>query len=172
MENSFYNFFKGKKIKLYVSLISATIGVISNYSAIKYQLSQSRFDMIYFPNLLDFYAVGITIMLDTAIILFSLMRINLLTWCSTVVALIISIYANVQLMFQVAGGNTFKGTNKMFSDPSFLLAFIVNMSLAILPIIILKYLMLLLIRQLDEESKDYVGINLNNGTNFQWTKNF
>ena len=170
MENSFYDFFKSKKMKLYVAVISATIGVISNYSAIKYQLSQSRFDMIYFPNLLDFYAVGITIMLDTAIILFSLMRINLLTWCSTIVALIISIYANIQLMFQVAGGNTFKGTNKMFSDPSFFLAFLVNMSLAVLPIIILKHLMLLLIRQIDNES--YVGINLNDSTNFQWTKNF
>lgn len=167
------NLFKSKKMKLYVAIISATIGIISNYSAIKYQLSQSRFDMIYFPHLLDFYAVGITIMLDTAIILFSLMRINLLTWCSTIVALIISIYANVQMMFQVAGGNTFKGTNKLFNDPSFLLAFIVNMSLAVLPIIILKHLMLLLIKQIDEENKkeEYVGINLNS-TNYQYSKNF
>lgn len=148
----FYKSFESKKLKLYVAIISATIGVVSNYSAIKHQLSQTRFDMLYFPGLLDFYAAGITILLDSAIILFSLMRISLLTWCSTIVALIISIYANIQLMFQVAGGNTFKNTSKLFIDPSFTFMFIVGMSLAILPIIILKYIMVLLLKQIDNEN--------------------
>lgn len=150
-EDNFYNFFESKNLKLYVAIISATIGVISNYSAIKHQLSQTRFDMLYYPGLLDFYAIGITTLLDSAIILFSLMRISLLTWCSTIVALIISIYANIQLMFQVAGGTTFKTTNKLFVDPSFTFMFIVGISLAILPIIILKNIMVLLLKQIDEE---------------------
>lgn len=166
-EEKFYNFFESKKLKLWVAIISSIIGVISNYSAIKYQLSQTRFDMIYYPNLLDFYAIGITILLDTSIILFSLMRINVLAWCSTIVALIISIYANIQLMFQVAGGNTFKNTNKLFDDPSFTLMFIVSMSLAILPIAILKHIMILLLEQVD--NKNSLNEEENN-TNYNWTK--
>jgi hypothetical protein len=169
IENNFYNFFESKKLKLWIAIIISTIGIVSNYSAIKYQLSHTRFDLIYYPNLLDFYAIGITILLDSSIVLFSLMRINLLTWCSTIVALIISIYANIQLMFQVAGGDTFKNTNKLFDDPSFTLTFIVSMSFAILPIIILKQLMLLLLEQVDKENGIFKNEEKEN-TNYEWTK--
>lgn len=152
-EKEFYKFFETKKLKLIVAIVSAFIGVLSNYSAIKYQLGQSRFDMVYLPVILDIYAIGVTLLLDVAIIVFSLMRLNVLTWLSAGVALIISIYANIQLMFQTAGGTSFKSSSKMFSEPSFVLAFMVNMSLAILPIIILKYIMIELMSQLDNEDK-------------------
>jgi hypothetical protein len=72
-------------------------------------------------------------------------------------------------MFQVAGGDTFKNTNKLFDDPSFTLTFIVSMSFAVLPIIILKQLMLLLLEQVDEENGIFKNEEKEN-TNYQWTK--
>lgn len=160
-EIDIYEFFESKDAKLYMCLISAFVSLVSNYSAVKYQLNHNRFDLVSNPSLLDFYTIGFTILLEAAIIVFALMRIKFLTWCSTIVALLISVYANIQLMFQVVGGTSFKTVWGLFGDPSFFFSFVINISMAILPIVVLKYMTVELVKQLNEEKKPkFKPINL------------
>jgi len=149
-EKDFFDFFESKKLKLGLAATSATIGVISNYHAVKYQIEQSRFDMVG-SKYSNIYAMGFTGFLDLMIILSYLMKDKKLINLSVGSSLIISVYANLMLHLQTAGGSSFK---KLFSDlfdPNTLFSFIVSITMAVLPILIVKHCMKSLMDQLAEE---------------------
>ena len=148
----FFEFFNKKSLKLILAIISGIVGVISNYYAVRHQITQTRFDMLGYVNVADFYALGVTAFLDLAIILFHLMRIPLLTWISTSSAILISLYANMNLIIQ--GHSLKKITIAGIIDLSYGGFIIVSLTMAILPIIILTYLMnLVMIQYADEKAK-------------------
>lgn len=138
-EDQFFDFFASKKLKLMIAVLAGIIGVISNYYAVRSQILHMRGDMVG-ENLAGFYAIGITGLLDLAIVLFTLMNVSPLAWMSTAVAFIISFYANVTMMLQTAGGSDFSQLKLLFRDPNSVLQFFVAISMAMLPIVILKYL--------------------------------
>jgi hypothetical protein len=138
-EDDFFDFFASKKLKLTIAVLAGIIGVISNYYAVRAQILHMRMDMIG-ENMAGIYAIGITGFLDLAIVLFTLMNVTPLAWLSTCVAMIISFYANTTLMLQTAGGSDFSQIKILFRDPNTLLQFFVALSLALLPIVVLKYL--------------------------------
>jgi hypothetical protein len=146
----FFNSFESKQLKFGLAIASGTIGVISNYHAVKYQIEHSRFDMVG-SNYSDIYAIGFTGFLDLMIILSYLMKDKKLINISVISSLIISIYANLMLHLQTAGGSTFKKLFLEFLDPNVLFSFIVSITMAILPILIVKHCMKALIAQLTEE---------------------
>lgn len=148
-ENDFFEFFNRKSLKLILAIVSGIVGVISNYYAVRHQITQTRFDMLGYENIADFYALGVTAFLDMAIILFHLMKIPFLTWISTISAISISLYANMNLIVQ---GHTLKKiTIAGLVDLSYGGFIIVSLTMAILPIIILSYLMHLVMLQHQEE---------------------
>jgi hypothetical protein len=146
----FFNSFESKQLKFGLAIASGTIGVISNYHAVKYQIEHSRFDMVG-SNYSDIYAIGFTGFLDLMIILSYLMKDKKLINISVISSLIISIYANLMLHLQTAGGSTFKKLFLDFLDPNVLFSFIVSITMAILPILIVKHCMKALMAQLAEE---------------------
>lgn len=132
----FFELFALKRLKLILAIIAGIVGTIGNYYAVRFQLESTRFDMGH-GEILDLYAFGLTAFLELMIIVFHLMRIHLLIVLSTTSALIISIYANLILLWETNG----IGAYQMF----------LSLTLAILPIIILTYLMRLTVEQFDEE---------------------
>jgi hypothetical protein len=146
----FFNSFESKQLKFGLAIASGTIGVISNYHAVKYQIEHSRFDMVG-SDYSHVYAIGFTGFLDLMIILSYLMKDKKLINISVISSLIISIYANLMLHLQTAGGSTFKKLFLEFLDPNVLFSFIVSITMAILPILIVKHCMKALMIQLAEE---------------------
>jgi hypothetical protein len=138
-EDQFFEFFESKKLKLIIAILAGIIGVISNYYAIQSLILHLRIDMIG-ENMVGIYAIGLTGFLDLAIILFTLMNVAPLSWFSTIIAFIISLYANTTMMLQSAGGSSFSSLIFMLKDPNTLLQFSVGICMAILPLVILKYL--------------------------------
>lgn len=154
-EINFFDSFESKNLKLGLAVASGTIGVISNYHAVNYQIQQSRFDMVG-SKYSDLYAIGFTGFLDLMIILSYLMKDKKLINLSVISSLIISIYANLMLHLQTAGGSSFK---KLFSDlfdPNTLFSFIVSITMAVLPILIVKHCMKALMIQIKEEKETSV----------------
>lgn len=138
-EDEFFDFFLSKKVKLGVAVAAGLVGVISNYYAVKSVILHMRGDMIG-ESMGGLYALGITGFLDLAIVLFTLMNVPPLAWFSTTVAFLVSVYANLTMMLQSAGGGTFSSFRNSLSDPNTLLQFFVGLSMALLPIAVLKYL--------------------------------
>ena len=151
----FFNSFEIKELKFGLAIASATIGVISNYHAVKYQIEHSRFDMVG-SQYSDLYAIGFTGFLDLMIILSYLMKDKKLINISVISSLIISIYANLMLHLQTAGGSSFKKLFNEFFDPNTLFSFIVSLTMAILPILIVKHCMKALMIQIKEEKGESV----------------
>lgn len=151
----FFNSFESKELKFGLALASGTIGVISNYHAVKYQIEHSRFDMVG-SRYSDLYAIGFTGFLDLMIILSFLMKDKKLINLSVISSLIISIYANLMLHLQTAGGSSFKKLFTDFFDPNTLFSFIVSLTMAILPILIVKHCMKALMIQISEEKGESV----------------
>ena len=145
-EEQFFDFFLSKKLKLTVAFFAGFIGVIGNYYAVKMQIMHMRGDMIG-ESLSTIYALGFTGMLDLAIILFSLMNVPLLAWLSTIASFIIALYSNITMMLQTAGGTSFSKFIKTLNDPNAFLQFSFGITIAILPVFILKYLMLKIISE-------------------------
>jgi len=148
---AFFEFFNRKSLKLILAFISGVVGVISNYYAIRHQISQTRFDLIGYETIADYYALGVTVFLDLAIVVFHLMKVPLLTWVSTISAIIISLYANMNLIVQ--GHSIRKITIAGFMDLSYGGFILVSLTMAILPIVILTYLMYLVVKQHDDEKE-------------------
>lgn len=151
-EDQFFDFFKTKKIKLGLALTSGTVGVLSNYHAVRYQIEQSRFDMIG-SKYANYYAIGVTAFLDLMIIVFYLMRDKKLINISVFTSILISVYANMMLHLTSAGGGSFKTFIFNLLEPGFLIGVIVSLTMALFPILILKHCMEILIQQLDEEKE-------------------
>lgn len=151
----FFNSFESKELKFGLAIASGTIGVISNYHAVKYQIEHSRFDMVG-SQYSDLYAIGFTGFLDLMIILSFLMKDKKLINLSVISSLIISIYANLMLHLQTAGGSSFKKLFTDFFDPNVLFSFIVSLTMAILPILIVKHCMKALMIQIEEEKGESV----------------
>ena len=148
---AFFEFFNRKSLKLILAFISGLVGVVSNYYAIRHQISQTRFDLIGYENVADYYALGVTVFLDLAIVIFHLMRVPLLTWVSTISAIIISLYANMNLIVQ--GHSMRKITIAGFMDLSYGGFILVSLTMAILPLVILTYLMHLVVKQYQDEKE-------------------
>lgn len=138
-EDAFFEFFASKKLKLIIAVLAGIVGVIGNFYAVRAQILSLRFDMIG-ESMAGVYAFGLTGFLDLAIVLFTLMGVSPLAWFSAGVAFIISLYANITLMLHSAGGSDFSQIKILFRDPNSLLQFFVAVSIAVLPIVILKYL--------------------------------
>lgn len=150
-EIDFFETFRSKKLKLYLAFFMACLGAVSNYSAVKYQIMQSRFDMLGFKYL-ELYAFGVTICLDLSIIIFYLMSAKKLVRICSFSAISISLYANILLHLQTAGGTSvFKFIFYLF-DPSVAFNFFVSVIVATLPLLILTQLMALLMKEIEEES--------------------
>ena len=92
-----------------------------------------------------------TVFLDLAIVIFHLMRVPLLTWVSTISAIIISLYANMNLIVQ--GHSMRKITIAGFMDLSYGGFILVSLTMAILPLVILTYLMHLVVKQYQDEKE-------------------
>jgi hypothetical protein len=150
-ESDIFENFKSKKLKLYLALFMACLGAISNFSAVKYQIMQSRFDMLGFKYL-ELYAFGVTICLDLSIIIFYLMRAKKLVRICSFSAISISLYANILLHLQTAGGTSFFRFFFSLFDPSIAFNFFVSIIVATLPLIILTQVMDLLMKEIDGES--------------------
>ena len=138
-EDQFFDFFASKKLKLTIAVLAGIIGVISNYYAVRAQILHMRGDLIG-ENMAGVYAIGLTGFLDLAIVLFTLMNVTPLSWFSAVIAFIIALYANLTMMLQSAGGSSFSSLMFMLKDPNTLLQFFVGICMAILPLVVLKYL--------------------------------
>lgn len=151
-EIDFFEAFRSKKLKLYLAFFMACLGAISNYSAVKYQIMQSRFDMLGFKYL-ELYAFGVTICLDLSIIMFYLMQAKKLVKICSSSAIFISLYANLLLHLQTAGGTSFFKFVIYLFDLSIAFNFFVSVIVAVLPLIILTQLMSLLMKEIEEESK-------------------
>ena len=151
-EVDIFETFKSKKLKLYLALFMACLGAVSNYSAVKYQIMQSRFDMLGF-RYLELYAFGVTICLDLSIIIFYLMRATKLVRICSASAITISLYANILLHLQTAGGTSFFKFFFYLFDPGIAFNFFVSIIVATLPLIILTQVMSLLMSEIDEEAK-------------------
>jgi len=148
-ENSIFDFFGKKSLKLVIALVSGIIGIISNYYAIKHQISQTRIDFLNHGFMSEIYAIGITLFLDMAIILFHLMRVPVLVWVSSTSAILISLYANMNIIIQ---NKSLRSMIIMGSlDLSYGGLLLVSLTMAILPIIILTYMMHLAVKQHEEE---------------------
>jgi hypothetical protein len=132
----FFRFFEGKFIKFLIALFSGFVGVSGNFYAVRFLLETIRIDILTIGSseVLDFYAFGLTALLDLMIVLFHLMRIKPLQLLSTISAITISLYANYNLL-----------AKKSIFELS------IGLLLSILPILILTYLMDLTIKQYDRE---------------------
>ena len=156
-EEDFFKFFETKKLKLGLALTSGTVGVLSNYHAVKYQIEQSRFDMIG-SQYANYYAIGVTAFLDLMIIVFYLMRDKKLINISVFTSVLISVYANMMLHLQSAGGGSLKVFVFSLLEPGFLIGVIVSLTMALFPILILKHCMEILVKQLEKEKDIEIDI--------------
>ena len=147
----FINFFNKKRLKLLLAGVAGLVGVMGNYYAVKFQIEQTRFDMLSNPDAAEMYAFGVTVLLDLMIVIFHLMRIPLLIWTTTVSAIVISLYANINVLIQ---GQTVKMVGHAAnSDLSFGGGFLVSLMMAALPIVTLTYLMHIVMVQFDDEMR-------------------
>ena len=149
-ESEFFGFFESKKLKLGIAVTSGVVGTISNYHAVRHQISESRFDMIG-SSYADIYAIGLTAFLDMMIIVFYLMRDRKLINISSFSTITISVYSNLMLSLHAAGGSNFKTLLLSFLDPGLFFKLFVSLTMATLPIIVLKHCMELLVKQLENE---------------------
>ena len=147
-QSKFFEFFKTKRLKLSIAIFFGTVGIISNYSAIKYYLLQSRMDLIGSDTALTIYALGISFSLDIAIIVFHLMRTYALMWGSVLLAFLVSVTANTTTFLVCAGS-----CKQPIDDPGTLLAFCQALIMSVLPIAIIIYLTELAVQQYDKEIK-------------------
>lgn len=145
-QSKFFNFFQTKRLKLTIAIFFGTVGIISNYSAIKYYLLQTRFDLIGSETTLTIYAFGISLALDMAIIVFHLMRTYALMWGSVLLAFLVSVTANTNTFLSCAGS-----CKQPIDDPGAVLAFSQALIMSTLPIVIIIYLTELAIKQYDRE---------------------
>jgi hypothetical protein len=148
-QSKFFQFFETKRLKLSIAIFFGTVGIISNYSAIKYYLLQTRMDLIQSETTLTIYALGISLALDIAIIVFHLMRTYALMWGSVILAFLISTTANTNSFLVCAGA-----CKQPIDDPGTLLAFSQALIMSVLPIAIIVYLTELAVQQYDREIKN------------------
>jgi len=154
--NEFFKFFKRKTPKLILSGMAGMVGVLGNYYAIRYQLDLTRFDMTGSENAKEFYAIGLSFLLDFMIVIFHLMRIEMLMWITTAFTLIISLYANISMIVQ---GQSLNSTIKNMSDSSTSGGVLMAIMIALLPVITLVYLMTLTLKQYDMELAECEKLN-------------
>lgn len=136
------------RIRLSICLMCALTASYSNYSAVKFQIGMSRFDMVG-SSFSDVYAFAITMFSDLFIIYFHLVKIHWLVVVSTVLSLMLSIYAGTMLIFQTAGGSKFSTFMAGFSDMNVFFQFTINILIAVIPIVILNVMMLSVSEDLD-----------------------
>lgn len=160
-KSKFFEFFKTKRLKLSLVIFFGTVGVISNYSALKYFLAQTRLDFLGSEFSLTVYAIGITMALDVSIIVFHLARIYPLMIGSSILAFMISLGANTTTYFACAGS-----CKNALDDLGTIIMFGQSLIMSILPIVIIIYLTELAIKQYDyevsevyERSKDHIKFN-------------
>lgn len=149
MKNKFFEFFKTKRLKLSLSIFFGTVGVISNYSALKYYLGNIRIDFIGSELTLTIYAIGISLALDLAIIIFHLMRVYPLMWGSVILAFMVSTTANTTTFLVCAGA-----CKQPLDDWGTYMAFAQALFMSVLPIIIIVYLTELAVQQYDREVEE------------------
>lgn len=143
--NKFFSFFLKKRLKLGLSAIIALIGVLSNYYAIVFSVKELRPDIS--SIMTPIYSIGLTAMLEFCIILFHLMHIRILYTGSTIAVIIIGIFANLNVILS----NSFTSFSKLIGSV------LIGLTFAILPIMILTYLMSLLTKQIENESSGTIG---------------
>lgn len=151
-EEDSFKFFEKKSLKVAIAVISGLVGIISNYFAIKYQISQTRIDFINHGFMTEIYAIGITLFLDLAVILFSLMRIPVLAWVSSVSAILVSLYANIGVLVQNKSLRSLLISGSL--DLSYGGLLLVSLIMAVLPIFILTYMMHVVVNQSNTKEKD------------------
>jgi len=157
--NQFFRFFKRKTPKLILSGLAGLVGVLGNYYAIRYQLDLTRFDMVGSETAKEFYAIGLSFLLDFMIVIFHLMRIELLMWTTTGFTLVISLYANISMILQ---GQSMTNLKEVSTGGAILMA----MLIALLPVITLVYLMTLTLKQYDMELEQCEKLNKQLEENF------
>lgn len=150
----FFNIFDKKYFKLGLAAFSALISIVGNYYAIKQQIYHMRIDMIGNDFMINIYAIGITFLLDTMIIVFHLMNIKTLANFSTFSALAISLYANIMLAIQNPQGDKISSILTLLLDPNSLLTLTVGFCMAVLPVITIVYLMNALMEQIKNERQN------------------
>lgn len=148
-KSKFFEFFKTKRLKLSLVIFFGSIGVISNYSALKYFLGQTRIDFLGSEFTLTVYAIGITMALDVAIIIFHLARIYPLMIGSSILAFMISLGANTTTYFACAGS-----CKHALDDLGTIIMFGQSLVMSILPIVIIIYLTELAVNQYDKEIEE------------------
>ena len=162
----FFNIFDKKYFKLGLAMFSALISIVGNYYAIKQQIYHMRLDMIGNDFMIGIYAIGITFLLDTMIIVFHLMNIKTLANFSTFSALAISLYANIMLAIQNPSGERMSSILMLLLDPNTLMTLTVGFCIAVLPVITIVYLMNALMSQIEmERQMNFNSQNFNQ--NFQ-----
>jgi hypothetical protein len=149
----FFNIFDKKYLKLGLAFFSAMVSIIGNFYAIKQQIYHMRLDMLGNDFMISMYAIGITFMLDTMIIIFHLMKMKSLANFSTFSALSISIYANIMLAIQIPGGDKITTMLMILNDPSILITVVIGFCMAVLPVLTIVYLMSALTEQIENERK-------------------
>ncbi len=154
--NDFFKFFKRKTPKLILSAMAGMVGVWGNYYAIRYQLDLTRFDMVGSDLAKEFYATGLSFLLDFMIVIFHLMRIEILMWVTTSFTVVISLYANISMIVQ---GQNLQSTIKNMSDSSTSGGVLMAIMIALLPVITLVYLMTLTLKQYDMELAECEKLN-------------
>ena len=150
----FFNIFDKKYFKLGLAVFSALISIVGNYYAIKQQIYHMRIDMIGNDFMIGIYAIGITFLLDTMIIVFHLMNIKTLANFSTFSALAISLYANIMLAIQNPSGERMSSILMLLLDPNTLMTLTVGFCIAVLPVITIVYLMNALMEQIKNERQN------------------
>jgi hypothetical protein len=106
-------------------------------------------DLIQSETTLTIYALGISLALDIAIIVFHLMRTYALMWGSVILAFLISTTANTNSFLVCAGA-----CKQPIDDLGTLLAFSQALIMSVLPIAIIVYLTELAVQQYDREIKN------------------
>lgn len=140
----FFQFFNKKRLKLAIAFIAGIVGVFGNFYAVRDTLSKIRFDMVGDEFARNFYAFGLTGLMDLMIVMFHLMRIPLLTWVTTIAAISVALYANLNM---IISNQEVKDLSNMLTVSSGT----VSIMMSSLPIIILTYLTHLTISQYDYE---------------------
>ena len=136
--------------------MAGMVGVWGNYYAIRYQLDLTRFDMVGSDLAKESYATGLSFLLDFMIVIFHLMRIEILMWITTSFTVVIALYANISMIVQ---GQNLSSTIKNMSDTSTGGGVMIAIMIALLPVITLVYLMTLTLKQYDMELAECEKLN-------------
>jgi hypothetical protein len=148
-EDLFFGFFLKKRVKVAIAFIAALVGMISNYMAMRHQMSLIRIDFLRSGFIYEVYAIGITLFLDVAIVFFYLMRINFLVWVSSVTVVLLSLYANLNVLSQ--NRSIFDLLLRGFGDFSYAALLLATIAIALLPATIFSTTIKLTIKQYEEE---------------------